>query len=144
MAGRVTERGATRNDVARLAGVSAAVVSHAVNDGPRPVAEGTRERVLDAIAKLGYRPNAPARWLTTGRADLVALLVPDLQNPGIFAALARAVEDAVQERGLGLVLVQTQGQPGGHCNEVIVDRVSGLTATGIISASLPTPVGMRR
>lgn len=138
----VTERGATRNDVARLAGVSAAVVSYVVNDGPRPVAEGTRERVLDAIAKLGYRPNAPARWLTTGRADLVALLVPDLQNP-YFAALARAVEDAVQERGLGLVLVQTQGQPGGHCNEVIVDRVSGLMATGIISASLPTPVGMR-
>ena len=48
-----TTRGATRDDVARLAGVSSAVVSYVVNEGPRPVAPATRARVLDAIAKLG-------------------------------------------------------------------------------------------
>ena len=58
-----TTRGATRDDVARLAGVSSAVVSYVVNNGPRPVAEATRQRVLDAIDKLGYRPNAAARSL---------------------------------------------------------------------------------
>ena len=56
-------RSATRDDVARLAGVSSAVVSYVVNNGPRPVAEATRHRVEQAIAKLGYRPNAAARSL---------------------------------------------------------------------------------
>ena len=80
-------RDVTRDDVARLAGVSSAVVSYVVNNGPRPVADATRRRVQEAIEKLGYRPNAAARALTTGRSDLLGLIVPDLSNP-YFAALA--------------------------------------------------------
>ena len=53
----------TRRDVADLAGVSTAVVSYVINNGPRPVAKETRERVLQAIAELGYRPNKYARSL---------------------------------------------------------------------------------
>lgn len=132
------ERSATRNDVARLAGVSTAVVSYVVNDGPRPVAEATRQRVLDAIDKLGYRPNAPARWLTTGKADLIALIVPDLQNP-YFAALAHAVEMAAHGHGKGLILTQSHGIP----TEKMVDALSGLMVAGIICSSLPSAAGMR-
>lgn len=88
-------RDVTRNDVARLAGVSSAVVSYVVNNGPRPVAEATRARVQAAIDKLGYRPNAAARSLITGRSDLLGLIVPDLRNP-YFAALAQAVEVAAR------------------------------------------------
>ncbi|MDI9384478.1 MAG: LacI family DNA-binding transcriptional regulator, partial [Verrucomicrobiota bacterium] len=84
---------ATRDDVARLAGVSSAVVSYVVNDGPRPVATKTRVRVLEAIDKLGYRPNAAARSLITGRSDLIGLVVPDVENQ-YFATLAKAVETA--------------------------------------------------
>jgi LacI family transcriptional regulator len=73
-------RDATRDDVARLAGVSSAVVSYVVNNGPRPVAEATRRRVLEAIEKLGYHPNAAARALITGRSDLIGLIVPDIHN----------------------------------------------------------------
>jgi len=80
-------RDATRNDVARLAGVSTAVVSYVINDGPRPVAPATKARVLDAIDKLGYRPNIAARALITGRSELIALVVPDVENP-YFGALA--------------------------------------------------------
>ncbi|MCB0911994.1 MAG: LacI family DNA-binding transcriptional regulator, partial [Propionibacteriaceae bacterium] len=61
-------RDVTRDDVARLAGVSSAVVSYVVNDGPRPVADATRARVQAAIDKLGYRPNAAARSLIKGRS----------------------------------------------------------------------------
>ena len=50
----------TRDDVARLAGTSTAVVSYVVNGGPRRVREETRQRVLRAIGELGYRPNALA------------------------------------------------------------------------------------
>ena len=50
-------RSVTRTDVARYAGVSSAVVSYVVNDGPKPVATATAARVREAIAVLGYRPN---------------------------------------------------------------------------------------
>ena len=53
----------TRSDVAKEAGTSVAVVSYVINNGPRPVAEATRQRVLQAIKKTGYRPNGIARAL---------------------------------------------------------------------------------
>lgn len=73
-------RKVTRDDVARLAGVSSAVVSYVINNGPRPVAAATRTRVEAAIEKLGYLPNAAARSLIRGRSDLLGLIVPDLAN----------------------------------------------------------------
>ncbi|WP_162274563.1 LacI family DNA-binding transcriptional regulator [Tessaracoccus flavus] len=122
----------TRDDVARLAGVSVAVVSYVVNNGPRPVAEATRARVLDAIDRLGYRPNAAARSLTTGRSDLVGLIVPDVGNP-YFAALAQAVETEARARGVNLVLVQ--GRAGQLAP--LVESLSGHLVAGIITAAVP-------
>lgn len=127
-------RDVTRDDVARLAGVSSAVVSYVVNSGPRPVAEATRRRVQEAIEKLGYRPNAAARSLTTGRPQLLGLVVPDLQNP-YFSALAEAVETAAKEQGLGLVLAQAQSEDLPR----LVESLSGRLVAGIITATLPTP-----
>ena len=82
----------TRDDVARLAGTSTAVVSYVVNGGPRNVRPETRKRVLEAIEQLGYRPNASAQSLSRGRSDLFALLVPDLANP-YLAELAQRLEE---------------------------------------------------
>ena len=65
----------TRDDVARLAGISVATVSYVINNGPRPVSEGTRARVLEPIEQLGYRPRAIARGLTTGRTSTAGLLI---------------------------------------------------------------------
>ena len=59
----------TREEVAALAGVSTATVSYVVNDGPRPVSEATRHRVLEAIDQLGYRPSAIARSLVTSKTN---------------------------------------------------------------------------
>ncbi len=53
----------TQKDIARQAGVSSTVVSYVINDGPRPVAEDTRQRVLQAIKELDYRPNKHAQSL---------------------------------------------------------------------------------
>ena len=55
-----------QTDVAKRAGVSRSVVSYVLNDGPRKVAEETRERVLKAIEELGYRPNEHAQRLKQG------------------------------------------------------------------------------
>ena len=54
----------TRSDVAKEAGTSVAVVSYVINNGPRPVAEATRQRVLQAIKKPVIDPMASrVRWL---------------------------------------------------------------------------------
>jgi len=56
----------TQKDVAEKAGVSRGVVSYVINNGPREVSPETRERVLDAIQELGYRPNKHAQRLKLG------------------------------------------------------------------------------
>ena len=62
-------------DVAREAGVSIATVSRVLNDID-VVNEDTKKKVLDAIKKLGYRPNIVARSLKTHRTRTVGILVP--------------------------------------------------------------------
>ncbi|WP_031078198.1 LacI family DNA-binding transcriptional regulator [Streptomyces sp. NRRL WC-3742] len=93
----------TRDDVARLAGTSTAVVSYVINDGPRPVAAATRERVLAAVAELGYRPNRVAQAMARRRTDLLGMIVPDARQP-FFAGLAHAVEQAATEHGRLLLI----------------------------------------
>lgn len=93
----------TRADVASRAGTSTAVVSYVVNDGPRPVAADTRERVLQAIAELGYRPNRVAQALRGQRSRVIGLIVPDISNP-FYAELARTVENHADLFGYTLVL----------------------------------------
>lgn len=83
----------TRADVAQRAGVSPSVVSYVLNPGTRPVAPVTRDRVMQAIKELGYRPNAIARALREGPTRSIGLLLPDLTNP-FFAEVSRAVEAA--------------------------------------------------
>ncbi|HZG02726.1 MAG TPA: LacI family DNA-binding transcriptional regulator [Streptomyces sp.] len=88
----------TRDDVARLAGTSTAVVSYVINNGPRPVAPATRERVLAAIKELGYRPDRVAQAMASRRTDLIGLILPDARQP-FFAEMAHAVEQAAADRG---------------------------------------------
>jgi LacI family transcriptional regulator len=70
----------TMRDVARKADVSVKTVSRVVNDQSE-VAEETRQRVLMAIAELGYRPSKLARALVTQRTDTVGLILGDITNP---------------------------------------------------------------
>lgn len=94
----------TRADVARYAGVSTAVVSYVVNGGPKPVSEATAARVLDAIERLGYRPNSTARALARGSTKTVGLVVPDSTNP-FYAEYALEIQRAAS--GLGYALLVT-------------------------------------
>jgi LacI family transcriptional regulator len=59
----------TQKDVAERAGVSSSIVSYVINNGPRSISEETRQRVLHAIAELGYRPNEHAQKLMRASWD---------------------------------------------------------------------------
>ncbi|MFI6843079.1 LacI family transcriptional regulator [Kitasatospora sp. NBC_00085] len=93
----------TRDDVARAAGTSTAVVSYVINNGPRPVAAATRERVLAVVEELGYRPNRVAQAMARRRTNLIGMVVPDARQP-FFAGLAHMVEQAAAERGRLLLI----------------------------------------
>lgn len=101
-------RSATAAEVARLAGVSAAVVSYVINDGPRPVAAETAERVRQAMATLGYRPNRSARALRTGTTGIIGLVVPGATNP-FFGEYADAVHAVARERSLDVITASSGG-----------------------------------
>ena len=118
----------TRNDVAQYAGVSTAVVSYVVNEGPRPVAPETRDRVLEAIRVLGYRPNATARALRMGTTRTFGLITPDGGNP-LFAELAKAIDKEAAARGYVVLQTGADGDPATEQSkiaELLIRRVSGL------------------
>ena len=93
--------GVTRDDVARVAGVSPATVSYVVNNGPRPVAPETRARVLAAIEQLGYNPSAIARSLKTKKTNAVGIIISDMVNP-YLGAIAQAAQDQLLEQDYSL------------------------------------------
>lgn len=93
---------ATMRDVARKAGVSIKTVSRVVNNQGEISGE-TRQRVLDTIEELGYRPSKLARALVTQRTDTIGLIVSDITNP-FFSEFACGVLDTAQAEGYDVFL----------------------------------------
>jgi LacI family transcriptional regulator len=88
--------------------VSPAVVSYVLNNGPRPASSQARARVLDAVQKLGYRPNAIASALRAGSTQTVGFLTPNRANP-FFGALAETVEQELNDQGYLMLAANTHG-----------------------------------
>jgi LacI family transcriptional regulator len=97
---------ATIKDVAALAGVSPATVSRVLNG--RPVSPAKERLVVAATEELNYTPNRVARTLRRQLSEVVALVIPDIENP-FFTSLARGVADTAQEAGFSVVLCNTDG-----------------------------------
>ena len=129
----------TRDDVARHAGVSNAVVSYTLNGGPKRVAPATRERVMNAVRVLHYRPNAAARALNRGSMEMLGLLVPDSRNP-YFAELCHTTEAAAAEHGQALLIINVEGgsEDASHHMYSLASR----QVAGLIIASQLSPRGI--
>jgi DNA-binding LacI/PurR family transcriptional regulator len=110
-------------DVANLAGVSMKTVSNVVHDYPH-VSAKMRERVQAAIDQLGYRPNLTARRLATGRTGMLALAIPEIDQP-YFAELARRIGEEAVRRGYRVIVEQTLNDVDAE-RAVIRDREEGL------------------
>ena len=98
---------ATIYDVAALAGVSPATVSRVFN-GTSVSAEKV-VAVRDAAARLNFTPNRAARTLRLQSSEVIALVIPDIENP-YFTEMARGVEDAANEAGFSVVLCNSDAQ----------------------------------
>ena len=100
----------TRKDVAERAGVSVAVVSYVVNDGPRPVSPETQVKVRQAIEELGYYPNELARSLSRKQTATIGLMIPNLINP-VYAEIAESLECVCTASGYTVMLTGTDRDP---------------------------------
>jgi LacI family transcriptional regulator len=117
------------NDVAHYAGVSKSTVSHVINN-TRFVEEATRQRVLDAIEKTGYRPSSAARSLTTKRTGTVGVIISDASNY-FFGEVLRGVEDIFKPMGYGLVVCNTDEtleREGEYLEYLLRQQVDGIIA----------------
>ncbi|MET0622134.1 MAG: LacI family DNA-binding transcriptional regulator [Pyrinomonadaceae bacterium] len=114
-------------DVAREAGVSTATVSHVIN-GTKYVTDETRRRVLEAVERCEYHPNAHARSLASGRSNMLGLLISDISNP-FFPEVVKAIESAAFEHGYNVILLNTNYDPGRAAD--YVRRLGELKMAGV-------------
>jgi LacI family transcriptional regulator len=99
----------TQDDVARIAGVSQTVVSLVLNDRSLvAISPETRQRVLAAIADLGYVPDGSARSLRTRKTLIIASLIPDITNP-FYPAFERGIQDVADANDYDLIAYNTDG-----------------------------------
>lgn len=136
-------RAATVKDVARAAGVSIASVSRVIN-GTGPVAQATRQRVTDAIARLRYVPHGGAASLVKRRHGVVGLLLPALPAEP-FAELVRGIEETARRQGRLLLVARIPDDDGESLRTVagLKGHVDGLLCmaphldTGALARLLP-------
>jgi LacI family transcriptional regulator len=129
--------------VAKLAGVSTAVVSYVVNDGPRPVADHTAQRVRDAMEKLGYVPNASARALRRGKTETLGLVIADSLNP-FFVQYAFELVTAASARGMRVLIGESRediAQERSMIEELVARQVDGLLLASSFSRH-PASLGL--
>ena len=116
------------HDVARLAGVSHQTVSRVINDSPN-VKAATRDRVLDAMRQLDYRPNSLARSLATSRTNRIGVISFDVRFFGPGSTLV-AIERAAHDQGYGIALASMTGLVGEEASAAVAmldaQRVDGL------------------
>ncbi|HEX6386666.1 MAG TPA: LacI family DNA-binding transcriptional regulator [Anaerolineae bacterium] len=98
----------TIEDVAQAAGVSRQTVSRAIND-KEEISQATKDRVLQAVQEMGYRPSRLAQGMVTQRTRTVGLVLADITNP-FFPEVTRGVQDKAQHNDYNVFLCNTDAK----------------------------------
>lgn len=126
----------TSSDVAKLAKVSQSAVSRTFTPGGS-VSAKTRAKVTEAATSLGYRPNALARAVISGKSRLIALLVAYLDNQ-FYPVVVERFTRAMQERGYQVLLMMTErGKQDEVVRQIMQYQVQGIVmASATLSSNL--------
>ncbi len=119
--------GASMKDVARMAGVSTATVSHVIN-GTRPTAPETRDRVRKAITALNYNVNSVARNLRSGSSRIIGYVASNLANY-FFMDIAMVLDRILSSQGYHLIYINSNEDPDKereNIQSLIMQNVDGL------------------
>jgi LacI family transcriptional regulator len=118
-------------DVAAVAGVSVATVSHVLNS-TKHITDTIRQRVYDAMGMLNYKPNINARNFKIGKQQTIGFVVPDIAN-SFFSTLINEVEGVVAKQDYLLLVVNTQENPEMEKQQLY--RLTSGLVDGVIVAS---------
>ncbi|GCE22661.1 LacI family DNA-binding transcriptional regulator [Dictyobacter kobayashii] len=129
----------TIDDIARLAGVSKATVSRAMNGKP-DVDPATRERILSIVEKEGFKPSATAVGLA-GRSHLISVLIPSMASETYIFDILRGVADVVTEAGYELVLYSVNENAQDNNRNTVIDRILTSKLSAALLAILPGQLG---
>ena len=125
----------TLRQVATLAGVSTATVSHVLN-GNYKVSPKLHARVMKVIKDLNYQPNDFARSLKTNRSKTVGMVVTDMTNP-FYGAAVRGAEDVLGREGYTLLIGNSDEDPAKEESYYRIFKAK--RAEGLIIVTCPTP-----
>lgn len=125
----VSNKAVTSIDVARLASVSQSAVSRTFTPGAS-VSEETRAKVLEAARKLGYRPNAIARTLSTRSSRMIAVVVNHLQNQ-FYPMVLEGLSQRLQKDGYHVLLFITEREDA----DELLEELMRYQVDGIVMAS---------
>ena len=127
---------ARMRDVAQLAGVATMTVSRVIN-GNTHVSDETRERVLNAIKALNYRPNTLARSLREQRSRQIGVIVPNIHDP-FFANCAQAVSVVAKKYAYSIDIAMSDEDPEAEYDEAILMLQRNVEGLIVIPAAGPT------
>src|SRR5215813_443024 len=115
-------------DVAKLARVSTATVSHIINK-TRFVSDSTKRKVLSAIDRIGYTPNIHARNLASGQSRTLGLIISDITNP-FFPDLVKSIQEKALELAYDVLVLNTNYEP--ERDAPYVQRLLELQVRGVM------------
>ncbi len=119
----------TIKDIARLCNVSVTTVSRVINHKVDNIGADTVRKVEDKIRELGFKPNAIARSMVTGKSNTIGLVIPDVRNP-FFSELAKGVEDFMNDQNYGVLLCNTDSSL--EKEEQYIKLLRGKSVDGVI------------
>src|ERR1035437_2850965 len=114
-------------DIAKCLNLSISTVS-AVIQNRQDISQATREKVLQKIDEMGYRPNGLARGLVTQKSRILGVVVPDLSR-SFFAEVTKGIDGVASSEGYNLLLSNTEEDPTREdraLEMLISQRVEGL------------------
>jgi LacI family transcriptional regulator len=128
--------------IAERAQVSLGTVSHVIN-GTAPVRDRLKQRVLEAMRGLGYKPSQLARGLRRNSTNMLGMVIPDITNP-FFPGVVRGVEDVAFKGSYRVVLCNTDNDPAkekAYLDELRSYRPAGLLIIPAAESNLSAELG---
>lgn len=126
--------GVTREDVAKLAGVSGTTVSYVMNNTKR-ISPEVRQRVWDAAKQLNYHPSLLARGLATNETKHIAIIVKNLQNP-YYNAIHEGIQTVAAREGYIVSVLSAHESPMDNMNIMLSRGIDGVIIASSFAGEL--------
>lgn len=122
----------TIKDIARECGVSVSAVSLALSDKPNRISNATRQKVMEAAARLNYQPNPAALSLVNRRSKTIGIVLSDMRNTHI-SSLFMAINKKIEGKGYSMVCHILDDQADNSDGEIL-DLIASENVAGLVWA----------